>query len=95
MEIIIFAAGFILGGIAVFLPFYMSRKSESAAKDAILEQMKLYFENTANRVIKDSSAQLSERNSEKLEEFFNRFKDRIEDFEKLAKENLKQNQKNF
>ena len=95
MEIIIFAAGFILGGIAVFLPFYMSRKSESAAKEAILEQMKLYFENTANRVIKDSSAQLSERNSEKLEEFFNRFKDRIEDFEKLAKENLKTESENF
>ena len=85
MEIIIFAAGFILGGIAVFLPFYMSRKSESAAKDAILEQMKLYFENTANRVIKDSSAQLSERNSEKLEEFFNRFKTGLKILKSLQK----------
>ena len=67
----------------------MSRKNEAGAKDAMLEQMKLYFENTANKVIKDSSTELTEQNKEKLDEFFKRFKEKIEDFEKRTEENFK------
>lgn len=55
----------------------------------MLEQMKLYFENTANKVIKDSSIELTEQNKEKLDEFFKRFKEKIEDFEKRTEENFK------
>ena len=49
--------------------------------------MKLYFENTANKVVQESSANLSEQNKEKLDEFFKRFKEKIEDFEKRTEEN--------
>ncbi len=89
MEFLIFITGFILGGVAVYVPFFMSRKNEAGAKDAMLEQMKLYFENTANKVIKDSSTELTEQNKEKLDEFFKRFKEKIEDFEKRTEENFK------
>lgn len=89
MEILIFITGFILGGIAVYIPQIMSRKREQSTKDTMLEQMKLYFENTANTVIKDSSKELTEQNREKLDEFFKRFKEKIEDFEKRTEENFK------
>lgn len=95
MEFFIFAAGFILGGIAVGVPFYLSRRNEAAVNNAILEQMKLHFENTANKVIKDSSAELSEQNTEKLNEFYKRFKEKIEDFEKRTEENFKAETENF
>lgn len=88
MEFLIFLTGFVLGAAAIYILFVISKKNEQSAKEAMLEQMKLYFENTANNVIKDSSKTLTEQNSEKLEEFFKRFKDKIEGFEKLAKENL-------
>lgn len=89
MEFLIFIIGFVLGAAAVYLPFFLSRKNEQTAKDTMLEQMKLYFENTANKVIKDSSSELTEQNKEKLDEFFKRFKEKIEDFEKRAEENFK------
>lgn len=89
MEIAIFILGFIIGGIAVYIPQVMNKKREQSDKDAMFEQMKLYFENTANKVIKDSSAELTEQNREKLDEFFKRFKDKIEDFEKRTEENFK------
>lgn len=95
MEFVIFAAGFITGGIAVYVPFWLSRRTAQDAKDAMLEQMKLYFENTANRVIQESSSQLTAKNSESLEEFFKRFKEKIEDFEKLSRENFKIEAENF
>ena len=76
MEIILFIAGFVLGGIAVYIPQHLSRKNERKNTDAMLElmknnsdsmfeQMKLYFENTANKVVQESSANLSEQNKQK------------------------------
>lgn len=88
MEITIFIAGFILGAIGVFIPLHFNKK-------AMLEQINLHFENTANKVIKDSSTSLTTQNSEKLEEFFKRFKEKIEDFEKRAEENFKTENEHF
>ena len=95
MEFLIFIAGFVLGGIAVWVPFYLSRRNTAAVNNALFEQMKLYFENTANKVIKDSSAELSGQNTQKLEEFYKRFKEKIDDFEKRAEENFKTETENF
>lgn len=95
MELLIFIAGFVLGGIAVWVPFYLSRRNTAAVNNALFEQMKLYFENTANKVIKDSSAELSGQNTQKLEEFYKRFKEKIDDFEKRAEENFKTETENF
>ena len=110
MEIIIFIAGFIFGGIAVFIPQFLMRKNEEKNREMMLEQMKLYFENTANQVLKENSALFSEQNREKLEEFFKRYKEssqslseknkeRLEDFFKRFKDKIesfeRRNEENF
>ena len=89
MEILIFLVGFLIGALCVFIPFKVISKNDKASRDLMLEQMKLYFENTANRIFKENSSELSIQNREKLDEFFKRFKEKIEDFERRAEENFK------
>ena len=89
MEFFIFLVGFLIGALCVFIPFKVIRKNDKASRDLMLEQMKLYFENTANRIFKENSSELSIQNREKLDEFFKRFKEKIEDFERRAEENFK------
>lgn len=95
MEILIFLVGFIIGALCVFIPFYIINKNNRSLQEQTFEQMKLYFENTANKVFKESSQELTTQNREKLDEFFKRFKDKIEDFEKRAEENFKTEIDNF
>lgn len=84
MEILIFLGGFLLGAVCVFVPFSIAQKNSQAN-----------FENIANRIFKESSAELSAQNRDKLDEFFKRFKERIEDFERRTEENFKQEKENF
>jgi DNA recombination protein RmuC len=93
MEIFIFILGFIFGAIAVFIPFFIASKKDNTA--IVAEQMKLEFENLANKIFKESSQDITEQNKEKLEEFFKRFRDRIEDFEKKNTENFEIEKKNL
>lgn len=95
MEIFIFIAGFILGGILVYVTFALSKKNEQRNTDIMLEQMKLQFENLANSVVKDSSRELNEQNRINLDEFYKRFKEKIEDFEKRSQENFKTEAERF
>lgn len=95
MDIIIFISGVLFGGLTVWIIQHFNRKSEKKAVDIMFEQMKLYFENMANKAIQESSSSLSETNKEKLEEFFTRFKDKIEDFEKRAEKNFEIESQNF
>jgi len=95
MEIIIFLGGFFIGAIAVFIPFLVINKNAKSSKEIMHEQIQLYFENTANKILKESSSELTEQNKEKLEEFFKRFRERIEDFEKRTEENFKIETENF
>lgn len=95
MEILIFLVGFLIGALCVFIPFKVIRKNDKASRDLMLEQMKLYFENTANRIFKENSSELSVQNREKLDEFFKRFKEKIEDFERRAEENFKTESDHF
>lgn len=89
MEFLIFLVGFLIGALCVFIPFKVISKNDKVSRDLMLEQMKLYFENTANRIFKEHSSELSIQNREKLDEFFKRFKEKIEDFERRAEENFK------
>lgn len=95
MEILIFLGGFFIGALCVYVPFKLISKNTRLSQDLMMEQMKLYFENTANKIFKESSAEFSEHNREKLEEFFKRFKERIEDFEKRTKENFEAETEHF
>ena len=84
MEILIFLGGFLLGALCIYIPFVMINKTNETN-----------FENLANKIMKQNSAELSDINSQKLDEFFKRFKERIEDFEKRTEENLKQETEKF
>ena len=110
MEFLIFFLGFLIGALAVFVPSYFVKKQAKTVNDAVLEQMKLCFENTANQVLKQNSALFSEQNREKLEEFFKRYKEssqslsdqnkeRLEDFFKRFKDKIeafeRRNEENF
>lgn len=95
MEILLFLVGFLIGALCVFIPFKVISKNEKASRDLMLEQMKLYFENTANRIFKENSSELSVQNREKLDEFFKRFKEKIEDFERRTEENFKTESDHF
>ena len=95
MEILVFLVGFLFGALCVFIPFKVINKNNKTSQDMLLEQMKLYFENTANKIFKESSSELSNQNREKLDEFFKRFKESIEDFEKRTEANFKAETEHF
>ena len=95
MEILVFLVGFLAGALCVYIPFMLINKNNKSNQELMFEQMKMYFENTANKIFKESSSELTEHNKEKLEEFFKRFRERIEDFEKRAEENFKYEAENF
>lgn len=95
MEILIFLIGFLIGALCVFIPFKVISKNDKTSRDLMLEQMKLYFENTANKIFKEHSSDFSIQNRERLDEFFKRFKEKIEDFERRAEENFKTESDNF
>lgn len=95
MEILFFLAGIFIGAVCVLIPVLIINKNAKTSKDIMFEQMKLYFENTANKIFKESTGELTEQNKEKLDEFFKRFRDQIEIFEKRAEENLKTETEHF
>ena len=95
MYFLVFLVGFLIGALCVFIPSKIIDKNKQTSQDAMLEQMKLYFENTANKIFKESSSELSNQNREKLDEFFKRFKERIEDFERRSEENFKAETEHF
>lgn len=99
MEILLFLGGFLAGALCVFIPVKIISKTKENVQNTVFEsmqeQMKLYFENTANKILNDGSNKLTEQNKEKLDEFFTRFKDRIELFEKQTAENFKTESENF
>ena len=89
MDLTAFITGFCLGAIVIAVPAFIIRKAEKNANNDNLEQMKLYFENIANKIFQENSNQLTTQTRERLEEYFKRFKDRIEYFEKKNDENFK------
>ncbi len=95
MEFVIFLIGFIIGGISVLIPSYFIKKQAGKMNDAVMEQMKLYFENTANKVLQENSAMFSEQNKEKLEEFFKRYKESSQSLSEQNKERLEEFFKRF
>ena len=95
MEILIFLVGFLLGALVVFIYHRTMSKNIQKVNDLALENMKMFFENTANRIFKENSQELSAQNKEKLEEFYKNFKERIEDFEKTTRENFELEKENF
>ena len=95
MDIILFLAGFLTGAIIVAVIFTVVNSKGKNSTDALMKQMELYFENTANKIFEESSAKFSNTNKEKLDDFFSKFKEKIEDFEKRTNEKFKNEDENF
>lgn len=95
MDIILFLAGFLTGAILVAVIFTVVNSKGKNSTDALIKQMELYFENTANKIFEESSAKFSNTNKEKLDDFFSKFKEKIEDFEKRTNEKFKNEDENF
>lgn len=89
MDILVFLVGFLAGGLCVFIPFKVINKNNKASQELMLEQMKLYFENTANKIFKENSTELSSQNREKLDEFLNVLKKRLKTLRKELKQILR------
>lgn len=89
MDIVIFLGGFLTGIIAVVVPLVIFKKQVNITQEKMFSELEMKFENTANKLFKESSAEFSNTNREKLDDFFKRFKEKIEDFERQAEENLK------
>ncbi len=110
MDFFIFLTGFVFGGVAVLgLSYFVNKKTDSFNSKAF-EQMKMQFENTANKLLQENSAAFSAQNYEKLDEFFKRYKEsseslsdqnkeRLEDFFKRFKDKIesfeRRNEENF
>jgi len=89
MEIVIFLVGFILGAGIVFAIFTQTQRKAEDSKEEMLSQMQLQFENLTNKIFKESSEEFSTQNKTKLDEFFSKFKEKIEDFEKRTEFNMR------
>lgn len=95
MQILIFSAGFLFGIVSMLLYFKMLDKHKKQSNEILLEQMRMYFENTANKLFKENTHELTEQNKEKLETFYLRFKEKIDEFAKRTEENFRIEKDNF
>ena len=89
MDYITFIIGFVIGGICVFIPFYFVHKHTIKLNNNTSEQMKIYFENIANSILKEKSEDMTNQTGEKFEEYFKRFRDCLEYYEKKSDENYR------
>ena len=91
MEILMFLVGFLIGALCVFV----LQKFVAGSQNQMYERLDYHIENAANKVFKVNVSDLSQNNKEKLEEFFDKFKERIEIFEKRAENNFEKETENF
>ena len=94
--ILTFIIGLVIGIIVgVVLTSFLAKKAEKNAQlntDATIEklqkEMQLYFENIANKALKENSQEISNQNKERLTELLVPFREQIAKFEKRVEENI-------
>lgn len=95
MDILLFLGGFFTGAVIVAVIFTIVNNKNKKSVEDLTKQMELNFENTANKIFEQSSEKLTSTNKEKLDDFFDKFKEKIEDFEKRTNEKFKSENENF
>ena len=88
MEILIFLFGLVVGIVLTFVVFRIIEKKSKTQSQETFQQMQLYFENLANKALKDNSSELSQQNKEKLTELLTPFREQLSKFEKKVEENI-------
>ncbi len=99
MEIITFIIGIIIGAVIMFAAIKSAEKKSNDKTDATLDkihkEMQLYFENIANKTLKENSQEISNQNKERLIELLTPFREQIEKFEKRVEENIHKETEQF
>ena len=95
MEIILFLGGFFTGAIIVAFVFIFAGNKNKKSSEELTKQMEMNFENLANKIFEQNSEKLTSTNKERLDDFFQKFKEKIEDFEKRTNEKFKCENENF
>lgn len=84
--------GLVIGALCVFFANKKAKNDAQANIDATVEkvqqEMKIYFENIANKTLKENSQEFSNQNKEKLTELLIPFREQISKFEKKVEENI-------
>ena len=101
--ILTFIIGLVIGIIVgVVLTSFLAKKAEKNAQlntDATIEklqkEMQLYFENIANKALKENSQEISNQNKERLTELLIPFREQIAKFEKRVEENIHKETEQF
>lgn len=92
MEFLIFIIGVITGAALTFAALKFAEKKSKAQTDEafakLQEQMQVYFENIANKALKENTHELNNQNKEKLAELLTPFREQIAKFEKKVEENI-------
>ena len=82
MTILFFILGIVFGGATVF--FLLKWKQDSAEK--LHEQMKLQFENAANKILEEKSKKFVEINEEKIENILKPLGEKLGEFQKKVED---------
>ena len=89
---IAFLLGLIIGSIITFIALkFVDQKAQKQANTTIekmQKEMQLYFENLANKALKENSQEISSQNKERLTELLTPFREQISKFEKKVEENV-------
>jgi len=92
MEFITFILGLAIGAAGAFALIKTAEKKAQSKTDETLEkiqkEMQLYFENIANKALKENSHEFSTQHKEKLTELLAPFREQIAKFEKKVEENI-------
>ena len=86
MDYTTFIIGFLLGAICVFIPAYIINKTSAKINNDSQEAMKTAFENIANKIFQTTTDNLSTKTEKDFDEYFKRFKDSLEFFQKRSDE---------
>lgn len=88
MYIVMFLAGVLIGALITFIAFKSAQKNTE-------KQAQLYFENIANKILKENSQEFSTLNQKELTGLLMPFREQIEKFEKRVEENIVNGAKQF
>ena len=102
-EILVFVVGLLIGAVVTFAIIKFADKNAKEESNVLIEQiqkemqeqMQVYFENIANKALKENSQELSTQNKERLIELLVPFREQIEKFEKKVEENIHKETEQF
>jgi len=88
LDYITFGAGVLTGAACVAIPAIIVHRITSKINLSAKEQMKVEFENLANKILQETTNNLTTQTSKDFDDYFKRFKDSLEYFQKRSDENF-------